>query len=46
MIRQVQGDHETQVVDLSLMFKGMPTPAIYINPGDVIYVRPKFISSR
>ena len=44
LIRQVQGDHHTQIVDLSPVLKGMPTPVMYVSPGDVIYVRPKFIS--
>jgi hypothetical protein len=33
-----------QIVDLSGVLKGMPTPVMYVSPGDVIYVRPKFIS--
>jgi polysaccharide biosynthesis/export protein len=44
LIRQVQGDHHTQIVDLSPVLKGMPTPVVYVSPGDLIYVRPKFIS--
>ena len=44
LIRRVQGDHHTQIVDLSPVLKGMPTPVMYVSPGDVIYVRPKFIS--
>lgn len=44
LIRQVQGDHHTRIVDLSPVLKGMPKPVIYVSPGDVIYVRPKFIS--
>jgi polysaccharide biosynthesis/export protein len=44
LIRQAQGDHHTQIVDLSPVLKGMPTPVMYVSPGDVIYVRPKFIS--
>ena len=43
LIRQVQGDHHTEIVDLSPVLKGMPKPVIYVSPGDVIYVRPKFI---
>jgi polysaccharide biosynthesis/export protein len=44
VIRQMQGDHHTQIVDLSGVLRGMPTPVMYVSPGDVIYVRPKFIS--
>jgi polysaccharide biosynthesis/export protein len=44
LIRQMQGDHHSQIVDLSPILRGMPTPALYVSPGDVIYVRPKFIS--
>ena len=44
LIRQVQGDHHTQIVDLTPILKGMPTPVMYVSPGDLIYVRPKFIS--
>jgi polysaccharide biosynthesis/export protein len=44
LIRQVGGDHHAQIVDLSPILKGRPTPAMYVSPGDVIYVRPKFIS--
>ena len=44
LIREVQGDHRTQIVDLSPILKGMPTPAMYVCPGDVIYIRPRFIS--
>jgi protein involved in polysaccharide export with SLBB domain len=43
LIRQVQGEHHTQIVDLSPVLKGMPTPVLYVSPGDLIYVRPKFI---
>lgn len=28
LIREVQGDHRTQIVDLSPILKGMPTPAM------------------
>lgn len=44
LIRQVQGDHHSQTVDLSPILKGIPTPVLYVSPGDLIYVRPKFIS--
>jgi len=44
LIRRGQGDHHTQIVDLSPVLKGMPTPVMYVSPGDLIYVRPKLIS--
>jgi polysaccharide biosynthesis/export protein len=44
LIRRVQGDHHTQIVDLSPVLKGMPTPVMYVSPGNLIYVPPKLIS--
>lgn len=44
LIRQINGQHHTQVVDLSPILRGTTTQAMYVSPGDVIYVRPKFIS--
>jgi polysaccharide biosynthesis/export protein len=44
LIRQVKGEHHTQVVDLSPILRGVPTQVMYVSPGDVIYVRPRFIS--
>jgi hypothetical protein len=31
LIRQVQGDHHSQIVDLSPVLKGMPAPVMYIS---------------
>jgi polysaccharide export outer membrane protein len=44
VIRQVKGVQHTQIVDLSPLLHGVPTGVMYVNRGDVIYVRPKFIS--
>lgn len=34
----------TSAPDLSPILKRMPVPVLYVSPGDMIYVRPKFIS--
>jgi polysaccharide biosynthesis/export protein len=44
LIRQVGGEHHMQMVDLSLVLKGVPTRLMYVRAGDVIYVRPRFVS--
>jgi len=44
VIRQAQGEHHPQIVDLSPVLRGIPTQVMYVSPGDVIYVRPRFIS--
>ena len=44
VIRQVNGVQHTQIVDLSPVLHGVPTRVMYVNRGDVIYVRPRFIS--
>ena len=44
VIRQVNGVQHTQIVDLSPILHGVPTRVMYVNRGDVIYVRPRFIS--
>jgi polysaccharide biosynthesis/export protein len=44
VIRQVNGVQHTQIVDLSPLLHGVPTRVMYVNRGDVIYVRPRFIS--
>jgi polysaccharide export outer membrane protein len=44
IIRQVNGEHHTQIVDLSKVLKGIPTRVMYVSAGDVIYVRPRFVS--
>jgi polysaccharide export outer membrane protein len=44
LIRQINGVQHMQIVDLSKVLRGQPTRVMYVNPGDVIYVRPKIIS--
>jgi protein involved in polysaccharide export with SLBB domain len=44
VIRQIKGIQHTQIVDLSPVLHGVPTRVMYVSPGDVIYVRPRFIS--
>ena len=44
LIRQINGQHHTQVLNLSPVLRGTTTQAMYVSPGDVIYVRPRFIS--
>jgi protein involved in polysaccharide export with SLBB domain len=44
VIRQVNGVQHTQIVDLSPVLHGVPTRVMYVNRGDVIYVRPRFVS--
>jgi polysaccharide biosynthesis/export protein len=44
LIRQINGVQHMQIVDLSKVLRGEPSRVMYVNPGDVIYVRPKFIS--
>ena len=44
VIRQVSGEHHMQMVDLSQVLKGVPTRVMYVSAGDVIYVRPRFVS--
>jgi polysaccharide biosynthesis/export protein len=44
VIRQVNGVQHTQIVNLSPVLHGVPTRVMYVNRGDVIYVRPRFIS--
>jgi polysaccharide biosynthesis/export protein len=44
LIRQVKGEQHTQIVNLSPVLRGVPTRVTYVNAGDVIYVRPRFIS--
>jgi len=44
VIRQVNGIQHTQIVDLTPVLHGVPTRVMYVNRGDVIYVRPRFIS--
>ena len=44
VIRQVNGVQHAQIVNLSPVLHGVPTRVMYVNRGDVIYVRPRFIS--
>jgi polysaccharide biosynthesis/export protein len=44
VIRQVNGVQHTQIVNLSPVLHGVPTRVMYVTRGDVIYVRPRFIS--
>jgi hypothetical protein len=44
VIRQVNGVQHTQIVDLSQVLHGQPSRVMYVSAGDVIYVRPRFVS--
>jgi polysaccharide biosynthesis/export protein len=44
VIRQVNGVQHTQIVDLSPVLHGKPGRVMYVSAGDVIYVRPRFVS--
>ena len=44
VIRQVNGVQHTQIVNLSPVLHGVPTRVMYVNRGDVIYVRPRYVS--
>ena len=44
VIRQVDGVQHTQIIDLSKVLRGVPSRVMYVSAGDVIYVRPRFIS--
>jgi polysaccharide export outer membrane protein len=44
VIRQVNGVQHTQIVDLSDVLHGQPRRVMYVSAGDVIYVRPRFVS--
>ena len=44
VIRQVNGIQHTQIVDLSPVLHGKPGRVMYVSAGDVIYVRPRFVS--
>jgi polysaccharide biosynthesis/export protein len=44
VIRQVNGVQHTQIVDLSPLLHGKPGRVMYVSAGDVIYVRPRFVS--
>jgi polysaccharide biosynthesis/export protein len=44
VIRQVNGVQHTQIIDLSAVLHGKPGRVMYVSAGDVIYVRPRFVS--
>ena len=44
VIRQVNGVQHTQIVDLSEVLHGKAGRVMYVSAGDVIYVRPRFVS--
>jgi polysaccharide biosynthesis/export protein len=44
VIRQVNGVQHTQIVDLGPLLHGKPGRVMYVSAGDVIYVRPRFVS--
>jgi protein involved in polysaccharide export with SLBB domain len=44
VIRQVNGVQHTQIVDVSGVLHGKPGRVMYVSAGDVIYVRPRFVS--
>ena len=44
VIRQVNGVQHTQIVDLSQVLHGQASRVMYVSAGDVIYVRPRFVS--
>jgi polysaccharide biosynthesis/export protein len=44
VIRQVNGVQHTQIIDLSEVLHGKPGRVMYVSAGDVIYVRPRFVS--
>jgi polysaccharide biosynthesis/export protein len=44
VIRQVNGMQHSQIIDLSKVLHGVPSRVMYVSAGDVIYVRPRFIS--
>ena len=43
LIRIVKGEHYSQTFDMRPLLKGVPTRAVYINGGDVIYVPEKLL---
>jgi protein involved in polysaccharide export with SLBB domain len=44
LIRIVNGEHETQIFDLRPIIRGVPTRAVYVIGGDVIYVPQKILN--
>jgi polysaccharide biosynthesis/export protein len=43
LIRIVKGEHYSQIFDMRAVLKGVPTRAVYISGGDVIYVPEKLL---
>jgi polysaccharide biosynthesis/export protein len=43
LIRISKGEHYTQIFDMRAVLKGVPTRAVYISGGDVIYVPEKLL---
>jgi len=43
LIRIAKGEHYTQIFDLRPVLRGVPTPAVYVSGGDVIYVPEKLL---
>jgi protein involved in polysaccharide export with SLBB domain len=43
VIRIVKGEHYSQVYDFRPILRGAPTPAVYVNGGDVIYIPEKLL---
>jgi protein involved in polysaccharide export with SLBB domain len=43
LIRIVKGEHYSQIFDLRPVLKGVPTRAVYVSGGDVIYVPEKLL---
>lgn len=44
LIRLVNGQHQTQLFDLRPVLKGVPSRAVYVSGGDVIYVPEKLFN--
>jgi polysaccharide export outer membrane protein len=44
VIRIVKGEHQAQIFDLRPVLHGLPTPAIYVSSGDVIYVPERLLN--
>jgi polysaccharide export outer membrane protein len=42
LIRDADGEHRTEILDLRAAMKGQPTRVITVRPGDMIYVPTKF----
>jgi polysaccharide export outer membrane protein len=44
VIRRIEGVQHMQMVDVSQVLRGIPSRVMYVSAGDVIYVRPRFVS--